>query len=642
MSTQTQNSLLLRNQKIFDDLAVLADCVSTFNQGGYQTTLSSNGVCKGACLDWIRRALSAGKLTYAYSHDSVKGQKRLGVMAQTHAVVNAEVRKKTDLFGKAAKAALLARGSARAAWPRRPATQMQQVAEYGNVRWYAVLAKTAVCVAALLCTARSLIAHNHVVGTVVDSRSGKLIAGAAVELAGTDFETLTNTDGSFTFSDLPKGRYKAATSKTGYLSLFPNADWNRFTVGDAGEIRLYLTLTQAAAITGSVLDGAGQPVRSARVMLFTREVDGGVGHLAAADTFSKVDDQGTYRLYNLPPGHYLVGATPDGNSGSALFQPVYTDLISLHAGETRTSVNLTVFTARSHTVRGKVTGRQCDAIAVSLFFEGKFERSLQTNIANDCTFQFQGVPDGEYEITAAFPTTGRTAFGPLLGENPLYGRGRVEVSGSDAEGVEIALQPGVSLEGQLTFEHESVPRSACWENATVRLRALDATPFNRPLTGHVNARGGFNFLSLPPARYRANVDGLKPGCFQRDFPVVTADGANLLNVVLSTRASAVEGNVRKGAKPDSGSLIVLVPTDTAGNVDPQQARFAVADDKGAYTIEDLAPGQYRALALRGYSIELLADISFWEQHRDQTRAIALEPSAHVQLDLALQEIKDAE
>lgn len=81
----------------------MADRVSTFNQGGYQTDLSSNGVCKGACLDWIRRALSAGKLTYAYTHDSVKGQKRLGVMARTHAVVNAEVRKKTEVFGKAAK-----------------------------------------------------------------------------------------------------------------------------------------------------------------------------------------------------------------------------------------------------------------------------------------------------------------------------------------------------------------------------------------------------------------------------------------------------------------------------------------------------------------------------------------------------------
>lgn len=70
-------------------------------------------------------------------------------MAQTHAVVNAEVRKKTDLFGKAAKVS---------------EEFDSKVAEYGNVRWYAVLAKTAVCVAALLCTARSLIAHNLSLG----------------------------------------------------------------------------------------------------------------------------------------------------------------------------------------------------------------------------------------------------------------------------------------------------------------------------------------------------------------------------------------------------------------------------------------------------------------------------------------------
>lgn len=87
----------LISRDIVQQLSSIGNCISEFHQRGYQTTLSSNGICKGACLDWIRRALSAQKkLSYAYAFDSLQGQKRLGKMALTHSAVNQAARKLSE------------------------------------------------------------------------------------------------------------------------------------------------------------------------------------------------------------------------------------------------------------------------------------------------------------------------------------------------------------------------------------------------------------------------------------------------------------------------------------------------------------------------------------------------------------------
>ncbi len=52
-------------------------------------------------------------------------------------------------------------------------------------------------------------------GTVTNAGTGATLAGAAVSLVGTNFNVLTQRDGTYTFSNVPAGNYKLSAFYTG-------------------------------------------------------------------------------------------------------------------------------------------------------------------------------------------------------------------------------------------------------------------------------------------------------------------------------------------------------------------------------------------------------------------------------------------
>ena len=157
-----------------------------------------------------------------------------------------------------------------------------------------------------------------------DEATPQPLRRAQVTLMGTDQPVIKNvfTDaaGRFTVTDLPSGRYSLSASKGGYVRMSygarrhdrPGTPLNLAEGQRLGS--LSIRLPKGGVITGRLTDENGGPAQGAQVRLLQYRTQQGErtllpalgGNLMGEST----DDRGVYRLYGLPPGDYIVAATP--------------------------------------------------------------------------------------------------------------------------------------------------------------------------------------------------------------------------------------------------------------------------------------------------------------------------------------------
>ncbi len=211
-----------------------------------------------------------------------------------------------------------------------------------------------------------------VVGQVVDADSGRPISGAIVAIGGaasgpqpiqgrvaningtpvqlgpTPAQTprvLTDGDGRFAFRNLPKGTYNFTAQKPGYVDgaygrLRPNGSSQSLELGD-GERRgdVKVRLFKFAAITGIVVDEAGEPAVGVQIRASRWSLMAGRRMLSPVGVSATTDDRGMYRLGGLTPGEYIVGAPTVQASAPADFRlqgGLPPDLLSTLIGTSRT------------------------------------------------------------------------------------------------------------------------------------------------------------------------------------------------------------------------------------------------------------------------------------------------------------------
>jgi hypothetical protein len=156
-------------------------------------------------------------------------------------------------------------------------------------------------------------------GTVFDGSSGRPVAGAVVTLAGAGLSPatgglriLTDSDGQFVCRGLPDGSLMLNVTKGGYL---PGAYGRRTPGGPFRPLQLAdgqrvggvrIPIWRTAAITGTIVDEAGEPVVGIEVRAYRRTFLSGRRALRQ-EAQSQTDDRGAYRMFNLTPGQYVVG-----------------------------------------------------------------------------------------------------------------------------------------------------------------------------------------------------------------------------------------------------------------------------------------------------------------------------------------------
>lgn len=150
-----------------------------------------------------------------------------------------------------------------------------------------------------------------IVGQVVDAATGRGVASAVVTLAGSR-RVMTTTSGQFVFRNLPEGSHSLTAAKSGYIDgaygmRRPGGAMLPLVLAD-GERRgnLVVWLWKHGAITGTVVDEAGEPLVGIQVTAVRRSMVGGRRRFALGGT-GTTDDRGVYRIGRLTPGDYAVG-----------------------------------------------------------------------------------------------------------------------------------------------------------------------------------------------------------------------------------------------------------------------------------------------------------------------------------------------
>jgi sarcosine oxidase gamma subunit len=293
-------------------------------------------------------------------------------------------------------------------------------------------------------------------GRVLDP-AGHPAAGATVHLiAHRRFGPATATtgrDGRFSFPLTDGGIYRLSAEKGGYGGARRPEP---LRVRAASLSPVELRLNRPAALTGRILGLPAREIRDADLIL-----DG--GHVGATGKVV-VEPGGRYRISDLPPGEWNVRVQAGGRSAAAES--------TLAEGEQKV---LDVVFPRLVPVRGRVLGPGGRPIAdAQVVFPGPGYDQGNTYSGADGRFLSQA-PQESHAAWARAP-----GFAP--GSVP------VEVAKGPVDGVEIRLQPGVTLTGRLL----GLKQADCKPT----LYAEGAGPL--VLDGHADAPGHYAIPGLGP------------------------------------------------------------------------------------------------------------------------------------------------
>jgi hypothetical protein len=533
-----------------------------------------------------------------------------------------------------------------------------------TARHFASLTAPVLVIAGLLAQAPP--AASRVAGRVVDG-SNRAVRGALVMIAGTDVAvarvTATNDDGAFVFDAVPAGHVLIVAGKPTYMAaLYGAARAGRpgevVSVGTGRTSDLVVALQKGASVAGRVLDGDGQPVVGARVRMTPRRVvglgvvlGGDVGEPAIVTT----DETGAYRVFDLPPGDYLIsaaarvfapgdaaiegssqgqGAVSNAQGASVGYAPAYypaatqaedAAVVTLGAGTDRAGIDIRTAIVRFARVEGVLTGvdgvmpaNQIQIRPRGWTTSGAFLSTQTTRASGDGRFTFANVPPGAYTVVAR---TQPQPPDPLTGvprrAQPLWAMADIKLGGAD-DHVVLRWQGGLTVSGHVAFAGMAHPPNDITVRVGIRpTPATAGSPIPDPVS--IDAAGRFTIGGVMPGEYwlsvqvpanpatqlpdwisgSAMIDG--HDAFDDAFAVRADLGTPEIPVVLTRETQQIDGGVRDGAgHPVVDCPVVVFSTDRRFWF-PQSRHIAVrrTDATGGLLFNlaaALPPGEYYVAA----------------------------------------------
>src|SRR5690349_3175487 len=133
----------------------------------------------------------------------------------------------------------------------------------------------------------------------------------SVEHRETQLSCITTANGQFAFSGLAAGKYSLQAQLHGFVQAYRgNEDYSTaIVVGpnvDSGHITFLFDAP--AAISGTVMDPEGEPIRDAQVFLFHSGISSG-RHRTMMQAQANTDSSGAFHFGQLRPGTYLVAVS---------------------------------------------------------------------------------------------------------------------------------------------------------------------------------------------------------------------------------------------------------------------------------------------------------------------------------------------
>lgn len=516
-------------------------------------------------------------------------------------------------------------------------------------------------------------------GVVVAADTGAPVRRAQVRAASSESgdtrTTLTDEQGRFDLRELAGGHYTLTASKGGFITL----QYGQRRPGEPGTPvdlaagrtieKLVIGLPRGSVITGRIVDEFGEPLTGAQVQVLRYVWVSGARTLQPAGGADRTDDQGTYRIFGLQPGEYLVTATlrderpmlrggPAADLPDSGYAPTYfpgtssigdAQKVAVGLGEEVSGVGFGLSLTRLATVSGRVLaapGYEGGVQVVAVPVDGpRLTQTLRgTQTRNEGTFDMRGVPPGRYRLQAM-------AWG-ATGDGGLTGSTTITVNGSNLEGLTLALAPAPVIAGVVQTDTN---QGAGLRAPQVRITPVPVTPTAVPMGRGGRGAGGranddftFQVAGLSePAYLRVVAPGgwflkaiLADGRDVTETPLSLEPGTRLdgVHVVLTQTASSIAGAVRDANGAAVLDATVVIFPDDESRWTPQSRFIATArpDTTGTFTIGGLPASQgYRVIAVQGLESGQANDPEFLARVRDQAERVTLGEGEAKTLELRL-------
>ena len=501
----------------------------------------------------------------------------------------------------------------------------------------------------------------HISGTAVDSATGQPLPQTRVAIAPVAerdvFTTIVTTDdGHFLFSGLAPGKYTLTAQHRGYLTrAFNQHDQfaTSIVVGPGLPTDdLVFRLIAESAISGTVLDEHGDPVRDARVVLLQSAMGDGT-RATRLRGITTTNDEGFYRFAHLVESKYFVGVvaepwyaqrpTPEGTvrfsepeHALLLEHPeLARTILGKASGDAKDSEGLSLDVAYPLTFYPGVQ----DALAAAPVALNQGEQvsadmtlhpvpALHIRIPVETADQTQRssllleqkVFDGIF--VPAYTHAAQVAPGVLeiVGIAPGHYNGRiVSFSGGQMQTLqerEINASPDGEFESPVSAAHIPVKATFRFEPPAAAGQAvmqIRDKKWTRLFNERINAKNEVEFKEgLPAGSYEVSLQNGN-GLYIKNISSVGArvTGRTLelkgnapvsLTLTVAQGGGEVSGVALLEGKPGAGVMIVLVPADPAHN----QVLFRrdQTDTDGGFSLANVVPGRYTLLAIAdGWDLE---------------------------------------
>ena len=408
-----------------------------------------------------------------------------------------------------------------------------------------------------------------------------------------------------------------------------------------------LRLPPHSVISGLVRDRNGEPVLNAQVDLLSVTYRGAGRKELVSKHKATTDDRGSFRIWGISPGLYYVRAWRVPSQSAVPYAPVYYPAapsdaeaapMVLSPGTTFENLDLRLPEAKLVTIKGQVVGAAVGGASLTLYPASQVEADPR-EVSGD-----EAGPDGSFLIPRVVPGPYRLTVRTRDGEREALAQHSLMVTDGGVEGLTIPAPRPFSVTGHVVMSEETKQSLS-----GVRIGLQPAYPdsgFNRNAFVKLAKDLTVRFEKIPCDYYAVDTDGMPDGLYVesvrsggRELPGRVLDLSSGIStdieVVLSPRAASLQG---AAVSPDSGepapdAVVALIRRTANRRLSYADYYRAVANESGAFTIPNIAPGDYTVFCWEYMDGYAFMDPQFMRGMEGKGVAVTLEKGSHLNLKL---------